>query len=304
MAVLLSSGNRLFALANSGRRQTHPLLAVLVAILVGGLGAVAGAVLVLPLLLAASPVIAPALGLVVLFLPLYLLLWAWLAWFERRPFRSLGFEGQGAGRKALGGALLGIGMFAAVVALLAVAGAVAWDPQRERVGPAALGAVLAMLVGYGVQGPAEEVLFRGWLLPTIGARSRPWIGVVVSAGLFAVFHGLNPGVTALAFVNLVLVGVFLALWALAEGGLWGVSAWHALWNWTQGSLFGLAVSGGEFGPSLLALEPRGPAPLSGGEFGPEASLATTLVLGLGITVLLLRARRAQPPRKGVEERML
>ncbi|HLI25595.1 MAG TPA: CPBP family intramembrane glutamic endopeptidase [Chloroflexota bacterium] len=284
------SDNPLFTLANSGRRQTPPLLAVVVAVAVGGLGAVVGAGVALPLLLVAPPAVAQPLALGAVFLPIYLLLGAWLAWVEGRPFATLGFTGAGVVRKLAVGAMLGAGMFAAVVALQATMGAIVADPQREGAGPTALGAVLAMLVGYGVQGPAEEVLFRGWLLPTLGARTRPWVGIVGSAALFALFHGLNPGLSALALVNLALVGVFLALWALAEGSLWGVSAWHALWNWTQGAVFGLSVSGWSEGPSLLALSTTGPAPLSGGRFGPEASLATTAVLGLGIALLLLAGR--------------
>ncbi|SDL77711.1 CPBP family intramembrane glutamic endopeptidase [Tessaracoccus oleiagri] len=43
-----------------------------------------------------------------------------------------------------------------------------------------------------VLGPAvEEVYFRGWLLQRIPGR-RPWVGVVVSAGLFAVYHLWQP----------------------------------------------------------------------------------------------------------------
>ena len=42
-------------------------------------------------------------------------------------------------------------------------------------------------------------------------------------------------------INLSLFGAFLALYALAEGGLWGACAWHTCWNWTDGHLFGLPI---------------------------------------------------------------
>ena len=41
---------------------------------------------------------------------------------------------------------------------------------------------------------------------------------------------LIPNATALGLLNLSLFGTFLALYALAEGGLWGACAWHTLWN--------------------------------------------------------------------------
>ena len=45
-------------------------------------------------------------------------------------------------------------------------------------GVAAIGIRFLSLLSYFVQGPAEELLFRGWLLSVIGARYRPWIGVL------------------------------------------------------------------------------------------------------------------------------
>ena len=293
MQALLSPQNHLLALARSGRRSTHPILAVVVSVCVVFLAAVLGGgvaqLLLLPLL--PSPWGMGAL-LVIAFGLMYLFLGAWLHWFEGRAFATLGFERPGALARIGRGAALGVAMFALTLLLVAMLGGVALarDPQQST-GLAALGAVLVALVGYCVQGPAEEVIFRGWLLPAIGARSQPWIGVAVSSLLFAVFHGLNPGITLLAFVNLALFGLFLALWALAEGGLWGVCAWHALWNWSQGSLFGLQVSGNEVSPSLLALQPVGAPLVSGGEFGVEASVVATVVLLLGSLAAVLVARR-------------
>jgi hypothetical protein len=114
--------------------------------------------------------------------------------------------------------------------------------------------------------------------------------VAVSSLFFGLIHGLNAGFNPLVLLNLTLVGLFLACWALAEGGLWGVCAWHALWNWTQGSVFGLSVSGDEVSASLLAFDTSGPPLLGGGPFGPEGSIACTLVILAGTAVIVWRAR--------------
>lgn len=235
--------------------------------------------------------------LILSFAPFYALLWFWLRAFEGRPFWTLGFERAGAAWKYARGLLIGVLSFSVVVGLLAAPGAVATEEgYAGRQGLAALAGVLVVAVGWVVQGAAEEALCRGWILPTVGARYRLWIGVAVNALIFAILHGLNPNIGPLAVLNLGVVGLFLSLYALREGGLWGVCGWHAAWNWAQGNLYGFEVSGTlPAGGMLLNLREAGPDPLTGGAFGPEGGLAVTAVLAVGSAFLLLRGAR-----RGVE----
>ena len=46
----------------------------------------------------------------------------------------------------------------------------------QTAGLVAIGGSLLMLAGTAIQSSAEEALFRGWLLPSIGLRAGPWIG--------------------------------------------------------------------------------------------------------------------------------
>ncbi len=221
---------------------------------------------------------------------LILLVWLWVRFYEKRPFATLGFERRGAMFQYGRGLLIGLLTFGGAVGLMALFGYVApeaGDPTRA--GLAALGGVLLVfLPGWFIQGAAEEVLTRGWMLPVIGARYRPWLGILLSSFFFAVMHGLNPNLSILALVNLALYGLFAALYALREESLWGVCAFHAVWNWAQGNLFGLAVSGQETGVgTLLDLMETGPDWFTGGAFGPEGGLAVTLALALGCALMLV-----------------
>jgi membrane protease YdiL (CAAX protease family) len=230
----------------------------------------------------ASPIVANIIG----FLPVYLGLWVWLRLSSKRPFGSLGFENPGAPRRILGGAVAA-GLMIAVTAGLAIIQGASVEPGTQTSGLAALGIGLLSLLSYTVQGPAEEVLFRGWLLPIIGSRYRPWIGVLVSSIFFSLAHVGSP---PLALLNLFLFGVFAAVYALAEGGLWGICAWHAVWNWAMGNLLGFAVSGSAHAGLLISIRATGPDVISGGAFGLEGGLACTAVFLIAIGIIARSGR--------------
>ncbi len=227
-----------------------------------------------------------SLQLIFSFALVYVILWAWLKFFEKRQFWTLGYEVKNALMQYGRGFLFGILIFGGAVGILAVSGSVAFeqgDPTQQ--GMAALGGVALVLIGWVVQGGAEEVLIRGWALPVIGARYKPWIGLLVSSLIFAGLHGLNPGLSLFALINLALFGVFAGLYAMREGSLWGISALHSVWNWVQGNFFGFEVSGTNAGGgTLFNLMETGEDWLTGGAFGPEGGAAVTVVLLIAIAV--------------------
>ena len=303
---MLETDNRLFVLARQGRRQPSALTAVAVAFVTLVVAVIGGQMTArfalrafLPNVGAVdSPVAEGARQLFEFttgFLPIFLCLWAWLTLWSKRSFTTLGFQNDHPLARFVGGGFVGAGMMSVVAVTLAMLpDALLARGQMLTVGLAALGGGLLALVGTIVQSSGEEVLFRGWLLPTIGARYGPWIGVVVSSLLFGLVHALNPNPTVLGLVNLSLFGAFLALYALAEGGLWGACAWHALWNWTDNTLFGLPDSGGPARASLLmSVTPRGPGVLTGGAFGPDGGLIETAILLIGIGALRVINRRRE-----------
>ena len=219
---------------------------------------------------------------------IYVILWLWLKFFEKRPFWTMGYELKDALMQYARGFFVGAIMFAGAVGILAFFKSVEFefgDPGTQ--GFAALGGVTLVLFGWIVQGGAEEVLMRGWVLPVIGARYKPWIGLLVSSILFSLLHLLNPGLSVIAVVNLALFGVFAGLYAMHEGSLWGISALHTVWNWVQGNFFGFEVSGmNASGGTLINLTESGADWLTGGSFGPEGGLAVTVVLVIGTALTL------------------
>jgi len=323
MEFLLDSHNHLIELARSGKRLPHMIIAivmsfvfVVIAGIVGGIvalivvfilsmltGEITGDTLtkliqaqdnqVLADVLMPTTALEQTVFLLFSFGPIFLLLWAWLAWVEKRPFWTMGLEKGGAVTKYLRGMLIGLVMFAASIGLSAGFGFIAVDDRGTQTrGLAALVGVLLVLLGWMVQGAAEEAVTRGWLLPVIGARYKPLWGILISSLVFMIYHGLNPNLSGIALLNLFLFGVFAALYALYEGGMWGVFSIHTIWNWTQAHVFGFEVSGGSRpGGTLFDLMEVGPDAITGGPFGPEGGLSVTLVLITSCAIVWLLSRR-------------
>jgi membrane protease YdiL (CAAX protease family) len=110
--------------------------------------------------------------------------------------------------------------------------------------------------------------------------------VIISSLVFAVLHSLNPNLSPVAILNLALFGLFTALYALYERGLWGVFSLHSVWNWAQGNLLGFEVSGmAPPGGTLFDLMEVGPDIITGGPFGPEGGLSVTAVLIISCLVV-------------------
>lgn len=213
-------------------------------------------------------------------------------WVDGRPARTLGLDRDRAVGRWVRGAAIGALMmgFVVLVWLTLIDGA-NWTLNPD-LGRASLG-LLAGVLAFMVQGPSEEILFRGYILQIVTARWDLRWGIGISALLFAVLHVENASFGLLPFVNLILFGAAMAAYKLLldDDQLWGVFAIHSVWNWLQQDVFGLENSGfaSPIANTLFHVEPNRalPDPIWGGGFGPEGTLATTLVL----LALLVHVRR-------------
>ena len=91
-----------------------------------------------------------------------------------------------------------------------------------------------------LQAAAEEVFFRGYLLQALGSLvANPWFGIVVTAGVFAAFHGpQNLPLVADRFVFGLLAGILVT----RTGGLEAGIAAHVANNILAFTLAGLTTS--------------------------------------------------------------
>lgn len=156
-------------------------------------------------------------------------------------------------------------------------------------GTAALGAVVATIPIWLIQGSSEEIIFRGFLLQRSLSSWPAWLAILVTSVLFALVH---PGAFGVGKLNIALFGVFAALVVIWQNSIWLVMGIHAGWNLVQGNVLGIAVSGSGHDNSLFRFEPvAGRELLSGGDFGTESSVYATVVLVLAIVAAFLLAQR-------------
>jgi membrane protease YdiL (CAAX protease family) len=141
---------------------------------------------------------------------------------------------------------------------------------------------------------SEEVMFRGVPLVLLAAAVGRGTALVVVAGIvFALFHGMNPGITALGLGNIALAGIFLGVAFYAPGGLWTAFGAHLGWNATLAAL-DAPVSGLPFSIPLINYRAGDPSWLSGGRFGPEGGLLATAALTAMLLVTLRLAGKDHP----------
>lgn len=209
---------------------------------------------------------------------------------EKRTLTSMGFRKGKALSHYLRGAVTGFVMISAVILMPVVFGI-------SRMGVSStinVGIIFLYFLGFLVQGMSEEVIMRGYFMNTLGGKSKPVIAVIASAVMFGLAHAGNPGFGLFPLFNLCLFGVFAALYIIAFDDIWGACAIHSIWNFVQGNFYGVSVSGAYHVDSIFTTESVSTnAFLTGGKFGAEGSIFTTIVLGAGIVLVLMKMNRDQ-----------
>ncbi|MEU3167747.1 CPBP family intramembrane glutamic endopeptidase [Streptosporangium sp. NPDC006930] len=222
--------------------------------------------------------------------------YAWVVrWSERRAPVEVATAGATA---AVGrGLLIGVGMFAAVIANIALLGGYRIDGEGSVTGAVALFGFMAAVA------VTEELIFRGVLFRIIEERVGTWIALALTSVLFGLVHLPNEHADLWGAIAIAIeAGGMLAAAYVATRTLWVPIGLHFGWNFAAAGIFGTEVSGNGASQGLLNGVTSGSALLTGGEFGPEASpYAVLFGVLLTIAFMWLARRRGNlvPRRRGV-----
>jgi len=222
---------------------------------------------------------------------LIVLVFLFCRFLQKRKLRTLGFIKKDMWKEYGIGLLAGFLFFSVCVGLSLLTGGLKFSGVAVNF---SVGIFVLYFLGYVVQGMAEEVLCRGYFLSSYARRYPVYAAVLANSLLFASLHLLNSGITPLAFLNLVLFGIFASLYFVRRGNIWGVGAFHTMWNLVQGNFYGIKVSGMSVGNTFFTMESvAGKDLLNGGDFGMEGSLICTIVYALGIIWFIMRKNKDQ-----------
>lgn len=202
---------------------------------------------------------------------------------EKRKITTIGFTKTKIFPEYLKGMLIGLLMFGSSLLLAVVTGATEFIGVTFSL--SLLPVLLLFLAAFMIQGAEEEIMCRGYFMVSVSRRSPVIAGVLVNSIGFGLIHLGNPEFGLIPFINIVLFGLFMSLYFIRRGNLWGVCAIHSVWNYAQGNIFGLQVSGINGLDSFLDFDVKeGKDILSGGSFGPEGGLCVTIVLAISIII--------------------
>lgn len=214
----------------------------------------------------------------------------WTRKVEKRPIRTLGFYKENFLSALFKGYGLGLSLFILALAGLVVLGQYQFDSIH--LDTYSLIFVIFTIPFWILQGTAEELVTRAWLIPQLAKRTNLKVAIIISSSLFTLLHLGNPGITFLSAIDLFLFGVAMSLYLLKTDTIWGIGGIHGAWNFAQGNLFGVLVSGQSSGTSIMKFTPQGNQDwLSGGSFGIEGSIVSSIILFLLILYLAYQLKK-------------
>lgn len=185
------------------------------------------------------------------------------------------------------GALMGFGINSVCVIASVFIGDVSLHFERFEVGP-----LLLSFFAVFIQSGAEEVSCRLFLYQKLARRYRhPAVAIVISAAFFVLLHAANPGITPIAFAQIMAVGILLSIFIYYYDSLGACIAVHTLWNFTQSIIYGLPNSGAVSLYSVFKLDAAAHGFFFDPVFGVEGSIGGVVLLVLASVCLVLYAKK-------------
>ncbi|MEK8229032.1 type II CAAX endopeptidase family protein [Oerskovia sp. M15] len=162
------------------------------------------------------------------------------AWVVRRTEHRAPVEValKGAAPSIAWSALLGVGLFGAVIAIIAVLGHYTVNGLGTPSGAVGL---LGFMAGVAV---TEELVFRGILFRILEERTGTWIALTAVGLLFGLVHLLNPNASLWGALAIAIEGGGMLTAAyVATRKLWVPIGLHFGWNFAASAIFSTEVSG-------------------------------------------------------------
>ena len=216
---------------------------------------------------------------------------AYCKFVEKRTMKWIGFTRKGL--DYLLGALLAVILLFIIVGINCVFGSMMFEGFYTNV---SIKIFVLWMFAFGVQGAAEEIMCRGFLMNSLQKETSIPVAVVISSTAFVVPHlpSLIEADFAYAVVgiaNLYLISIVFSMLVLWRANIWIVCGLHSVWNFVLYWILGLSLSGSEsVSKGIILFQVTDTNILNGAEYGIEASIITTIVLGILVFILIKKGK--------------
>ena len=213
-------------------------------------------------------------------IPLALIIFTFRRFLDRRTLMSMGFSIKNRFKDISAGFLIALFLFVGGSLILILLNSIGITFIRFD-----LGSFLMSLLLFVVVALNEEILMRGYILNNLMDSMNKYWALLISAMIFSVLHGLNPNISFLAIINLMLAGIILGSSYIFTRNLWLPISLHLFWNFFQGPVLGYSVSGMKI-DSIFKVTLFGNTFVNGGQFGFEGSIVCTILLIPAIILIM------------------
>lgn len=221
---------------------------------------------------------------------------------EKQTFRTIGFP-----RKTLDyliGALIAVIMLLVIMSVCCISGSMTFWGFNINTD---IKKLIIWLLAFVIQGSAEEIMCRGFLLGSLKKRLSVSLAILISSTVFVVLHLIRttlldtaPVYAILGIINLYLISFIFSILSMWRSNIWTACGLHSIWNFILNTIMGLSVSGNESvseGAALFSV--KGTNILNGAEYGIESSIITTIVLGMSL-FLMVRIWKGRIGKNGIQ----
>lgn len=211
---------------------------------------------------------------------------------EKEKLTSIGFNKKFS--DYIIGGLVAVGLLLCIVGAGCATGGLSFEGFGSNVN------IVYLVVLFGafiIQSLTEEIMCRGFLLTTLLKKTSLPLAVFVSSSAFALLHipsmlEADAKFAITGIVNLYLVSIIFSLLYVLRANIYIVAGLHCVWNFVLNGVMGLSVSGSTSNDSaLMSFQVNSENLLNGGIYGLEASVITTVVLGVVVFVLIKCCRK-------------
>ncbi len=155
---------------------------------------------------------------------------------EEINWKDLGFVQKNRFSQLIKGFVLGIIFVAIYILILIIMKQVTFEFNRLNAN-VLYSLFMGLIIFCGVAF-AEEITFRGYMQNLLSKKNK-YIGLVITAIIFALSHLLNSRYSILSLIYLTIGGVLLGLMRMETENIWFPIGFHIAWNWTEIRIFGL-----------------------------------------------------------------